>query len=312
MINRRHIRIKVMQSVYALLQSKNQDLKSEEKFLLNNIQKFQELYVLMLDLLLRVRRHAAHILEISKKKHLATASDLKPNEKFIKNRIFKGLEMSWSLKTHIDNLKLNLWQDNGEYIRLIWNDIEQSDAYETYMKSKTNNLIEDKKFIQTIYTDIIACNDKLYDFLEDFNIGWVDDFPFVNTLIIKNINKFDNNNPLVIDKLYKDKEDADFVLNLFRKVVLNHDKFNKDIDKKTPNWDNDRIAELDLILIKMALTEFCYFPSIPTKVSINEYLEIAKDYSSQKSSSFINGVLDKLLKEYQSEDKIKKTGRGLM
>ncbi len=312
MINRRHIRIKVMQSAYALLQSNNQDLKSEEKFLLNNIQKFQELYVLMIDLLLKVKLHAAHILEISKTKYLATANDLKPNKKFINNRIFKGLEMSQSLAAYIDNSKLNLWQENNEYISLIWNAIQKSEVYEIYMKSKKNNLAEDKNFIQTIYTDIIACNDKLYDFLEDFHIGWVDDFPFVNTLIIKNINKFDNNNPFVIDKLYKDKEDASFVLNLFRKVVLNHQKFNEDIDKKTPNWDNDRIAELDLILIKMALTEFCYFPSIPTKVSINEYLEIAKDYSSQKSSSFINGVLDKMLKEYIIENKIKKTGRGLL
>jgi len=312
MINRRHIRIKVMQSVYALLQANNKDLKSEEKFLLNNIQKLQELYILMLALMLKIKLHAAHILEISKKKHLATPNDLEPNQKFINNRVLKDLEMSLSLKTYIEDSKLNFWQENSEYISLLWNNIYKSNDYKYYMNSEKDNLIEDKKFIQKIYTDIIACNDKLYDFLEDFNIGWVDDFPFVNTLIIKNINKFDKNNPLVIDKLYKDKEDADFVLDLFRKVVLNHDKFNEDIDKKTPNWDNDRIAELDLILIKMALTEFCYFPSIPTKVSINEYLEIAKDYSSEKSSSFINGVLDKLLKEYQTENKIEKIGRGLM
>jgi len=312
MINRRHIRIKVMQSAYALLQSNNQDLKSEEKFLLKNIQKFQELYVLMIDLLLKVKQHAAHILEISKTKYLATDSDLKPNKKFINNRIFKGLETSQSLATYIDDSKLNFWQENNEYISLIWNAIKKSEVYITYMGSKSSNLAEDKNFIQAIYTDIIACNDKLYDFLEDFYIGWVDDFPFVNTLIIRYVNKFDINNPFVIDDLYKDKEDADFVLDLFRKVVLNHQKFNEDIDRKTPNWENDRIAELDLILIKMALTEFCYFPSIPTKVSINEYLEIAKDYSSQKSSSFINGVLDKMLKEYQSENKIEKIGRGLL
>lgn len=312
MINRRHIRIKVMQSAYALLQTDNiQDIKSEEKFLLNNIQKLQELYVLMLDLLLKVKQEAAHILKISKNKYLATANDLKPNYKFIKNRLFKGLEMSPSLATYIKDSELNLWQENNKYIRLIWDAIRQSNTYNVYMNSKKDSLSEDKNFMQTIYADIIATNDKLYDFLEDFHIGWADDFPFVNTLIVKNINKFDKNNPFVIGKLYRDIEDADFALNLFRKVVLNHHKFNEDIDKKTPNWENDRIADIDLILIKMALTEFCYFPSIPTKVSINEYLEIAKDYSSQKSSSFINGVLDKLLKEYQSENKIKKIGRGL-
>jgi len=312
MINRRHIRIKVMQSVYALSQSENQDLKLKENFLIDNIQKLQKLYVLMLGLMLKVKNHAANILEISKNKHLATSNDLKPNEKFIKNSIFKSLESSCSLKSYIEDFKLNLWQENNEYISIIWNEIQNDDIYKTYMLNDINTPVEDKNLILSIYTNIIACNDKLYDFLEDFHIGWVDDFPFVNTLIIRYVNKFDINNPFVIDDLYKDKEDADFVLDLFRKVILNQASFNKDIDSKTPNWDNDRIAELDLIIIKMALTEFCYFPSIPTKVSINEYLEISKDYSSEKSSSFINGVLDKLLKEYQKENKIIKTERGLM
>ncbi len=134
----------------------------------------------------------------------------------------------------------------------------------------------------------------------------------VNTLLLKNINDLKKTKSLKIDNLFKDEDDEAFVLDLFRKVVLNHHKFDEVIDLKTPNWDSERIAELDLIIIKMALTEFMYFPSIPTKVSINEYLEIAKDYSTDKSSVFINGVLDKLLKDYESENKIEKIGRGLM
>jgi len=301
-----------MQSVYALLQSENQDLKLEEKFLSDNIQKLQELYVLMLNLMLKVKNHAANIIEISKNKHLPTSNDLTPNEKFINNRVFKVLESSRSLKSFNEDSKLNLWKENNEYISVIWNEIQNNDVYKTYMLNDKSSLAEDKNLIQSIYTNIIACNDKLYDFLEDFHIGWVDDFPLVNTLILRKINKFKPNTPFVVEDLYKYEEDADFVLDLFNKVILNHASFNKDIDSKTPNWDNERIAELDLIIIKMALTEFCYFPSIPTKVSINEYLEIAKDYSSEKSSSFINGVLDKLLKEYQKDNKIIKTERGLM
>ncbi len=149
-------------------------------------------------------------------------------------------------------------------------------------------------------------------FLEDINIGWVDDFPFVNTWVLKTLHSIKENKPVKIDNLYKDEDDAKFAIQLFRKTVLNHQEFDKDIDEKTPNWDSERIAELDLILIKMALTEFIYFPSIPTKVSINEYLELAKDYSTNQSSVFINGVLDKLLKEYQLQNKINKVGRGLL
>lgn len=312
MINRRHIRIKVMQSVYALLQSDNQDLKSEEKFLIDNINKLQKLYILMLNLLVEVRNDAARIIKVSKNKHLATSTELNPSDKFIKNRIFIEIEKNLTYNRFLNDRKLKLWKDNEEYIHIIRKAIEASELYTNYMNDKTSSLRDDADFIDAIYTAIIATNDKLYSFLEDFHIGWTDDIPVVNTLLLKNINDLKKTKSLKIDNLFKDEDDEAFVLDLFRKVVLNHHKFDEVIDLKTPNWDSERIAELDLIIIKMALTEFMYFPSIPTKVSINEYLEIAKDYSTDKSSVFINGVLDKLLKDYESENKIEKIGRGLM
>ncbi|NCP21457.1 MAG: transcription antitermination factor NusB [Flavobacteriales bacterium CG_4_9_14_0_2_um_filter_35_242] len=312
MINRRHIRIKVMQSVYALLQSGNQDLKSEEKFLTNNINKLQELYILMLNLLVEIKNDATRIIKVSKKKHLATSTELNPSDKFIKNRIFIEIENNQSYLQFISDHKLKLWKENEEYVHLLRKAIEESDLYIDYMHSKADSLKEDAEFIEAIYSKIIATNDKLYSFLEDFHIGWVDDIPVVNTLLLKTVTELGKSKIFKVDNLFKDADDEAFVLDLFRKVVLNHQNFDKDIDLKTPNWDSDRIADLDLIIIKMALTEFMYFPSIPTKVSINEYLEIAKDYSTDKSSVFINGVLDKLLKDFATQNKIAKIGRGLL
>lgn len=312
MINRRHIRIKVMQSVYALQQSENQDLNTEEKFLLTNIYKLQDLYVLMLELLVEIKKEAVRIITISKKKHLATESDLNPNQKFINNRVLLSIENSPTILAYLKDGKLDLWKENSDFSKILLKEIFKSEVYDAYMKSSESSLKQDKAFIETIYTSIIASNDKLYDFIEDTNIGWVDDFPLVNTWLLKTVNHLYEGKPLKLTSLFRNEEDEKFVLDLFRKVVLNHHKFDKDIDAKTPNWDSERIADLDLILIKMALIEFVYFPLIPTKVTINEYLEIAKDYSTEKSSVFINGVLDKLLREYEKENKIKKVGRGLL
>ena len=150
------------------------------------------------------------------------------------------------------------------------------------------------------------------DYFEDKNISWVDDIPFVNTWVVKTLNRMSASKVFILGDLYKDESDEKFVLELFRKVILNHEKYDEIINKKTPNWDSERIADIDLILIKMAISEFLHFPSIPTKVSINEYIELSKDYSSQKSSFFINGVLDKILKEFTEAKKINKMGRGLL
>jgi transcription antitermination protein NusB len=312
MINRRHIRIKVMQSVYALQQSENQDLTTEEKFLLTNIYKLQDLYALMLELLVEIKKEASRIIAISKKKHLATESDLNPNKKFINNRVFLSIENSPTILAYLKERKLDLWKENSDFVKILSKEIFKSEVYIEYMESSKNSLEEDKAFIETIYTNIIASNNKLYDFIEDTNIGWIDDFPLVNTSLLKSVSQLHKDKYFKLAPLFRNEEDEKFVLDLFRKVVLNHHKFTKDIDAKTPNWDSERIAELDLILIKMALVEFVYFPLIPTKVTINEYLEIAKDYSTEKSSVFINGVLDKLLREYEKENKIKKVGRGLL
>ncbi|OGS69630.1 MAG: transcription antitermination factor NusB [Flavobacteria bacterium RIFCSPLOWO2_12_FULL_35_11] len=312
MINRRHIRIKVMQSVYALLQSKSDNLKKEEDFLYTSIEKMYDLYVLMLRLLVEVKNMEKKHIEISGKKYLATTQDLNPNFKFINNEIFKLLDESVSLNAYLDDNKLNYWSLDNEYVHEILKLIKESSSYAAYMKSEKCSFEEDRDFVVALFKTVVAPNEKLAEYFEDKTISWVDDIPFVNTWIVKSLNQLKPKQTFQLGNLYKDDDDKKFVVDLFRKVVLNHKEFEKEIENKTPNWDTDRIAEIDMILIKMAISEFLKFPSIPTSVTINEYIEIAKDYSSEKSSFFINGVIDKILKDFTASKRLNKIGRGLL
>ena len=182
------------------------------------------------------------------------------------------------------------------------------------MSNTLNTFEEDKQFILDVFSELIVPNEKLYDYLEDNKLTWVDDIPVVNTQIIKQLKQIKsvNDDSFRVPKLFKDQEDKEFVTHLFRKTILNETELAKEYIDKTPNWDTERIAEIDTIVLKMAICEFLKFPSIPIKVTINEYLEIAKEYSTPKSSIFINGILDNLVKEFEANKKINKTGRGLM
>ena len=312
MINRRHIRVKVMQSVYAILQSHNDDIIREEKFLKHSILKMFDLYVLNLQLIVEVQKLAAKKMVLSKKKILATTLDLKPNTKFIDNKVIAAIAQSVSVEGYIELNSLNNWEENNEYVKIIFEELLKSDLYKNYLASEENSFKLDKAFIVGFFKEIIAPNEKLAEYYEDTLISWVDDIPFVNTWVVKTLSKQKAKDLFVLGSLYKDKDDEDFVSDLFRKTVLKQAEYEKDIAEKTPNWETDRIAEIDMILIKMSITEFINFPSIPTRVTINEYIEISKDYSTAKSSYFINGVLDKISKEFVVNKKIVKIGRGLL
>lgn len=312
MINRRHIRVKVMQSVYAMFTSKADDLIKEEKFLKHSIQKLLDLYVLQLQVLVEVQKLAKQKLEISKKKHLATKEDLNPNTRFIDNQAILNIANSASINDYIEKHKLTNWHLDDEYIKIVWEQLEQSDLYRFYMNSSETSFKEDKNFVSDFFKEIIAPNDKLAEYYEDQLISWLDDIPFVNTWVVRTLSKAKQNKAIELGKLYKDEDDENYVLDLFRKVMLNHTKYDEDISSKTPNWEADRIADIDMILIKMAICEFLNFPSIPVRVTINEYIEISKDYSTNKSGYFINGVLDKLSKEYSENNSLNKIGRGLL
>ena len=312
MLNRRHIRVKVMQSIYAMHQSKSDNLEKEEKFLFYSVENIQDLYLIMLSSLIEIKKTEEVFLDKSSKKHLVTPEERNPNKKFINNQVIELLSESNSLSIALENRKITNWELADEYIQILLQEIKKSDFYEKYMTNRVNNFEEDKQFVLDIFTEIIVPNEKLYEYLEDNKLTWIDDIPLVNTEIIKQLKAIKENSEIKIPKLYKDADDKDFVKDLFRKTVLNEGAFAKEYMDKTPNWDTERIAELDTIILKMAICEFLKFPSIPVKVTMNEYLELAKEYSTPKSSIFINGILDNLVKEFQAADKLNKIGRGLM
>jgi N utilization substance protein B len=301
-----------MQSIYAMHQKSSDDLEKEEKFLLQSIDNIQDLYLLMLSTLKEIRKKEIVFLEASSKKHLATTEEKKPNKKFVNNSVLLQLEDNNSLTIALEKRKINNWSLNDDYILILLNEVKKSELYQDYMRTTKSSFEEDKQFVLDMFSELIAPNEKLYEYLEDHKLTWIDDIPLVNTQIQKQLQQVSEKSEFRVSKLYKDEEDKEFVSLLFRKTVLNEIELAKKYIDKTPNWDADRIAEIDTIILKMAICEFLKFPSIPVKVTINEYLELAKEYSTPKSSIFINGILDNLVKEFTAEDKIKKTGRGLL
>ena len=303
-----------MQSIYAMHQSGSDNMEKEEKFLFYSIDNILDLYLIMVSSLIEICKKETIFLHLSSQKHLATPQERKPNEKFIKNSIFQILAENNSLNIALETRKIDNWTLNDDYIILLLNAVKESKVYADYMSNSVNQFEEDRQFIVDLFTQVIVPNEKLYEYLEDNKLTWIDDIPVVNTHIIKQLKaiKFGENDNFRVPKLYKDNEDKDFVKDLFRKTVLNERELAKEYDDKTPNWDSERIAEIDTIILKMAICEFLKFPSIPVKVTLNEYLEVAKEYSTPKSSIFINGILDNLVKELEANKKMIKAGRGLM
>ena len=314
MLNRRHIRIKVMQTIYAYKGGEGGDFKADQTFLLRSIDKMYDLYLLLLSLLIELQARSVDYNIKTQNKHLATSADKNPNSKFSDNEILHSLKHNTLLQEALEKRRITNWELDNEYVDIIFKAILSSDLYQTYTETRTSSFKEDKDFITDVYKEIIAPNDKLYDYLEDQNLTWTDDLPVVNTTILKLTRKIKKQSPdtFFLPELYKDEDDRVFALDLFKKTILNQNALNDIISQKTKNWDADRIANLDTVLLQMAICEIQNFPSIPVKVTINEYLELAKEYSTPKSSIFINGILDNLVKEYQESEKLNKTGRGLM
>ena len=314
MLTRKHIRVKVMQSIYAMEKSQSQNLDKELKFLQNSANDMHNLYLLVFSLFKELHSIAISQIEVAQKKYLATAKEKNPNRKFIDNQVLVMISGNETLQDVINTAKMNCWDLDSEYVKIIYKKLIDSPLYERYMSDKITDFQRDKDFVVEVFKEIIAPDDKLYEYVEDFNLTWSDDFPIVNTFIIKLLRdvSIDSNEKYFVPKLFKNDEDKLFAPDLLKKVVLNDEKWQQYIDGKTPNWDKDRIACLDNIIIKMAICEFLKFPTIPIKVTLNEYLEIAKEYSTNKSSIFINGILDNLSKELGDKNEIKKIGRGLL
>jgi len=284
------------------------------KFLTQSIESMHDLFLLLLAILPEIRAKAEDYLKKSQQKHLATQEEKNPNAKFINNQLLQQLANNKVLTELLEQRKLNNWELDNEYIDILFKSMIGSDEYAQYMKTTSSSFDEDKEFVVTLFKSIIAPNDKLYDYIEDKKLTWIDDLPLVNTSILKLLRKtkHSSTDQHFLPNLYKDEEDKSFGIDLFNKTILNSETFKEDISNKTKNWDSERIAAIDFVLLKMAVCEFQKFPSIPVKVTINEYLEIAKEYSTPKSSVFINGILDKLVGQFKDEGKLNKIGRGLM
>ena len=313
MLTRRHIRAKVMQSVYAMQQSQSQDLDKELKFLQNSANEMENLYLLLMALLTELHSLAVNQYEVAQKKYLATPADKLLHQKMKDNELLSLIATNEMLQKAIAEAHINFWNIQEEYVRTLYKRIVESDIYQAYSKQKAS-FEADKKFLIEIFEEFIAPDEGLYEYIEDYNLTWMDDFPIVNTFIVREFKNLRPNPPekYFTPSLYNNSEEKDFLVDLLKKTALNDAKLKSFVEDKLTNWDKERVAVLDLIILKMAICEFLHFPSIPVKVTINEYLELAKEYSTAKSSLFINGVLNVVHKELSEKELIKKIGRGLL
>jgi transcription antitermination protein NusB len=313
MISRRIIRIKAMQSLYAFHSSPDQSINIAEKEFFFSINKAYDLYHLLLQLLVEIRNFSLNRIDINKAKQIPSYEDLNPNQKFVSNKILEKLSENEALQKYLEKSKLT-WINYPELVKKLYNEIVASEEFSRYMTSTNDYLAEDREFIEFILTEIIAPSEDLEEMLEDLSIYWNDDLEFVLSMVNKTIHKLKptSDKSANLLPLFKDEEDIDYAKSLFRKAIINTKEHREIITKHLKNWDLDRVAFIDVLIMELALTEFIYFPSIPTKVSLNEYIDLAKYYSTEKSRTFVNGILDKILKSLKEEGKILKAGRGLI
>ncbi len=314
MLNRRYIRIIVMRALYSFFQSDTKDLAKGERNLFNAIDKIYDLYIYQLALLLELRHVASVITEDAKSKHLATKENLNPNLKFIENKFIQQLSENIHLKREINNRRIN-WNNDFELVKKIFKNIKASDHYWKYMFVADDSYKTHQKLILDIFTENIADFDLMNHYYEEKDLNWGDDIYIVNPMVVKTIESFKEDSTVEFNliPMYKDKEEDElFVKELFEQTILKNEEIEKLIGDKTKNWEVERIAMMDVLLMKMAISEVTHFSSIPVKVSLNEYIEISKIYSTPKSKVFINGILDKLVADLKSENKLNKMGRGLM
>ena len=316
MLNRRHLRIKVMQALYSYFQTGNKDIVRGEKELRSSVLRVYDLYISLLHLLLEIQDQSTKILNDAKNKRLPTALDLMPNLRFVNNEIFTIFSTNTQLKRETNNRKIT-WQTEDELVRKIITQIKAGPEFKIYEELPEDEFTFDvqKQFIINMFKNYICDFELLGDYFEQRSIYWVDDLRLVNHAIIKTIEGLQwphQPEDIILLPLFKDElEDQQFLVDLYRKCILFAPDFEKIISDKTTNWEVERIAMMDILLMKMALTEILHFDNIPVKVTLNEYIEISKLYSSPKSKVFINGILDKLVADFKVNEKIQKTGRGL-
>lgn len=314
MISRRILRIKVMQALYAYYKnSGTASINQVEKELFFSINKAYDLYHYLLILPVELAKMAEKRLELAQKKKLPSPSDLNPNFRFIQNRVIQDLRNNNQLLRYLELKKVS-WVNQPELIKSLLDEILASKLYQQYMSSEEDSYKNDKNFITALYSQIISVYEPLFAELEEQSIYWNDEVEFIISAILKTIKRFkeqsDPDQPLL--PLYKSTDDEEFTKNLFRKVILKKEKYEGLIQSYSKNWELERIAFMDILLINMAIIEVLDFESIPVKVTFNEYIELSKYYSTNRSNVFINGLLDKIIQHFRENNQIHKTGRGLI
>ena len=282
-------------------------MDTAEKELFFSLSKAYDLYNYLLLLMVEVTKQANKRLNAAKNKLVPTKEELFPNTKFVENRFIAQLEVNKQLLEFSNNQK-KTWENEADFVKTLCDKILESDIYKEYMASETSSYEEDRELWRKLYKNIIFNNIELDQVLEDQSLYWNDDKEIVDTFVLKTIKRFDEKNGAKQELLpeFKDEEDQDFARRLFRRTILNADYYRHLISENTKNWDLDRVAFMDVVNMQIALAEILSFPNIPGSVSLNEYVEIAKLYSTPKSGGFINGTLDGIVNSLKKENKLTK------
>ena len=314
MLNRRHLRIKVLQILYAFFQSKEIDVVKAQNELLLSVERMYDLYLYLLLTIPELKRAAEVNNENRKNKLRPNESDLMPNIKWVENSLVLKIEESKELNKVSSARKVNwLGAENQEIFRKMFLQVKDSETYFEFMENGLKDFEEDKKFALALFKNEIINSEFLHNYIEDKSIYWLDDIDLCCSMALKTLKTAAPDKEISILSLYKEDDDEkDFILNLCRNTIEMDVENEKLIEILAVNWEVDRIAKMDVLLLKMALVELQTCSSIPTKVTMNEYIEISKFYSTPKSNLFINGILDKAISQLTKEKKIKKIGRGLV
>lgn len=302
MINRILIRIKVLQIVYSFYQNGNSDLKVAENELLFSLRKSYDLYHYFLLLITEVTNLQKRTLDIKKNKYMPTHAELNPNTRLIDNRFAAQVAENAALQKYVAEQGLS-WANDEEFVKSVLDIILASDLYNEYLDNENDSYETDKEFWRCVFKKLICGNEVIEDFLEDKSIYWNDDIEIVETFTLKTIKKFEEKNGSKQELLpmFKDLEDHSFAIKLFRQTLLKGAEYRERINNHMKNWETERIANMDLIIMQVALAEIMTFPSIPINVTLNEYIDTAKYYSTPKSGNFINGILDSIVSELKKE-----------
>ena len=318
MLSRRHLRTKVLQALYAYFQSGSHQIDQGEKQLLLSINKLYELFIYQLSFLIETSRFAERRLEDGRKKHLPTPEDLNPNMRFAQLDILSRIDNNKEFRKLENLYKIN-WSQEQDMVLKYYNLIRESDVYERFMSADHVSFAGERRFLATVSEKYLTIFELLQSFYEEKSIFFVDDYHLVTYLIVKFFKGMEDDfgadspmPPLLKSDEGDENEDLDFVKKLFRETVLHSEEYGHLVAKSTQNWEQDRIAIMDMIILKMALAELVTFPSIPVKVTLNEYIDISKYFSTARSKVFVNGILDKLIQDFRAEGRILKTGRGLL